>query len=114
MDNRFATVIVPVKDLEGAKAFYSELLGTGPAQDSEYYVGFELEGQTVGLNPHGFEQGLTGPVPYRAVEDLEAAIAALTAAGGEVRQKPQPVGGGRTIATVADADGNIVGLTHDE
>jgi predicted enzyme related to lactoylglutathione lyase len=88
---------------------YAALLGQ-PHTDQPYYVGFNVDGQEVGLNPHGHQQGMTGPVGYWQVDDVTAAVDALVAAGGEAKGEPQDVGGGTLIATVTDADGNPIGL----
>lgn len=45
------TVLHPVSDLEAAKAVYTALLGFPPQTDESYYVGFEAEGQHIGLVP---------------------------------------------------------------
>jgi predicted enzyme related to lactoylglutathione lyase len=113
MTDGLKIVLVPVKDLDAGKAFYSALLGVEPMQDAPYYVGYETAGIHLGLNPHGHEQGLTGPTGYWAVADLAATRDSLVAAGGSVLQDATEVGPGRTIATVADADGNVIGLSHD-
>jgi predicted enzyme related to lactoylglutathione lyase len=105
----FQSIVYPVRDLEAAKAVYAALLGQ-PHTDQPYYVGFNVDGQEVGLNPHGHQQGMTGPVGYWQVDDVTAAVDALVAAGGEAKGEPQDVGGGTLIATVTDADGNPIGL----
>lgn len=105
----FQSIVYPVRDLEAAKAVYAALLGQ-PHTDQPYYVGFNVGGQEVGLNPHGHQQGMTGPVGYWQVDDVNAAVDALVAAGGEAKGEPQDVGGGTLIATVTDADGNPIGL----
>ena len=46
------TVLHPVTDLEKAKPMYIALLGVEPMADSPYYVGFEAEGQQIGLVPN--------------------------------------------------------------
>ena len=43
------TVLHPVSDLATAKAMYAALLGVSPQTDGSYYVGFEAEGQQIGL-----------------------------------------------------------------
>src|SRR5207245_11623407 len=58
------TVLHPVSDLASAKAVYAALLGVPPQADSDYYVGFEAEGQHIGLLPGGGPQGMTSPVAY--------------------------------------------------
>ena len=45
------TVIHPVADLVGAKAWFTDLLGFGPYFDEPFYVGFEVAGYELGLLP---------------------------------------------------------------
>ncbi len=107
------TVLHPVSDLTAAKAVYTALLGFAPQHDSTYYVGFDAERQHVGLVPGGGPQGMTTPVAYWEVPDIEAKLAELTSAGATVREPVREVGGGRRVATVADPDGNVLGLLQD-
>ena len=107
------TVLHPVTDLEAAKAVYTALLGVAPQTDGPYYVGFDVEGQHIGLVPGGGSQGMTSPVAYWHVPDIEASIAAVTAAGATVKEPAHDVGGGRLVATVIDADQNVLGLLQD-
>lgn len=114
MNEGVKTIIYPVSDLAAAKAVFGALLGVDPSSDYPQYVGYDLGGQQIGLNPSGHQYGQTGPIPYWHVSDLQASLHALTAAGAVITQEPTAVGGGRTIATVKDADGNPIGLIHDE
>ncbi|WDM13023.1 glyoxalase [Streptomyces lavenduligriseus] len=107
------TIIYPVKDLNRAKALFGALLGVEPYADEPYYVGYKAAGQDVGLDPSGHAKGMTGPVPYWHVTDLRERLAALLAAGAELLQDAQDVGGGRLIAFVKDPDGNHLGLLQD-
>ncbi|MFF4625451.1 VOC family protein [Nonomuraea jabiensis] len=107
------TVLHPVSDLAKAKAVYMAMLGTAPQTDSPYYVGFEAEGQHVGLVPGGGPQGMTSPVAYWHVQDLEAKLAEVIAAGATMKEPLHDVGGGRLVATVTDPDGNVLGLLQD-
>ena len=107
------TVLHPVTDLDAAKAVYSALLGMEPTSDSAYYVGYEVEGQHIGLVPGGGPQGMTSPVAYWHVPDIEAKLAEVTAAGAAVKESPHDVGGGRLVATFTDFDGNVLGLLQD-
>ena len=108
------TVLHPVSDLARAKAMYAALLGVAPMADSEYYVGFEAEGQQIGLVPGGAAQGMTSPVAYWHVADIEAKLAEVTAAGATVKEPSRNVGGGRLVATFTDPDGNVLGLVQDQ
>jgi predicted enzyme related to lactoylglutathione lyase len=107
------TVLHPVSDLEKAKAVYTALLGLPPQHDAPYYVGYEAEGQHIGLVPGGGPQGMTSPVAYWHVPDIEAKLAEVTAAGATVKEPAHDVGGGRLVATVTDPDGNVLGLLQD-
>ncbi|MFJ4849438.1 MULTISPECIES: VOC family protein [unclassified Streptomyces] len=107
------TVLHPVSDLAKAKEVYTALLGVAPQHDSEYYVGFEVEGQQIGLVPSGGPQGMTSPVAHWHVADIEAKLAEVTAAGATVKDPVRDVGGGRLVATFTDLDGNVLGLIQD-
>jgi predicted enzyme related to lactoylglutathione lyase len=107
------TVLHPVSDLATAKAVYAALLGGPPQTDESIYVGFEVAGQHIGLVPGGGPQGMTSPVAYWHVADLEAKLAEVTAAGATVNEPAHDVGGGRLVATVTDPDGNVLGLLQD-
>ena len=107
------TVLHPVSDLATAKQLYTALLGVPPQTDESYYVGFEAAGQHIGLLPGGGPQGMTSPVAYWHVPDIEAKLAELSAAGASVKESPRDVGGGRLVATVTDPDGNVLGLLQD-
>ena len=107
------TVLHPVSDLAAAKEVYSALLGMAPQHDAPYYVGYEAEGQHIGLVPGGGPQAMTSPVTYWHVPDIEAKLAEVTAAGATVKDPARDVGGGRLVATVTDPDGNVLGLLQD-
>jgi predicted enzyme related to lactoylglutathione lyase len=104
------TLIYPVADLAAAKQVFTTLLGTEPHTDESYYVGYSVDGQEIALDPSGHRKGITGATPFWSVDDLEAMVAALTAAGATVSQQPTAVGGGRTVAVLSDADGNMIGV----
>ena len=107
MNNGMRTVIYPVGDIAKAKALFGKLLGAEPYVDQAYYVGFRVGDQEVGLDPNGHKQGMTG---YWHVDDIRAYLQALVEAGAEVLEDVRDVGGGRLIATMKDADGNLIGL----
>src|SRR3954453_8167164 len=104
------TLIYPVADLEAAKKVFGALLGADPHTDQPYYVGYNVEGQEIALDPNGHRKGLTGATPFWSVGDLDAAVSSLVEAGSTVRQSATEVGAGRRVAVVADADGNMIGL----
>ena len=103
----------PVSDLTAAKAVYAALLGVAPQHDSDHYVGFDVAGQRTGLVPGGGPQGMTSPVAYWHVSDIEAKLAEVTAVAAIVTEPVRDVGGGRLVATISDPDGNVLGLLQD-
>jgi predicted enzyme related to lactoylglutathione lyase len=104
------TITYPVKDLAAAKRLYSTLLGVEPYMDEAYYVAFDAAGNDVGLDPNGHGKGMTAPISYWHVDDINKSLEALLDAGAQAHQPVQDVGGGTLIATVEDADGNVTGL----
>ena len=107
------TVLHPVSDLAKAKAVYAALLGVEPQADADYYVGFDVAGQHIGLVPGGGPERMISPVAYWHVSDIEAKLAEVTAAGASLKEPVRDVGGGRLVATVTDPDGNVLGLLQD-
>jgi len=107
------TILHPVTDLAKAKAVYTALLGIEPQADAPYYVGYDVEGQQIGLVPGGGPEHATSPVAYWHVADIEAKLAEVTAAGATVKESPRNVGGSRLVATFSDPDGNVLGLIQD-
>ena len=71
------TVLHPVSDLATAKEVYAALLGVPPQTDESYYVGFGAAGQHIGLVPDGGPQGMTSPVAYWHVPDLDGNVLGL-------------------------------------
>jgi predicted enzyme related to lactoylglutathione lyase len=113
MASGFSTILFPVSDLAAAKPIYTKLLGVEPMADSAYYVGYQVGEQHIGLVPQAQDKGQSGSVPYWMVADINAALAELEALGAEIREPATEVGPGRVVATVKDADGNVIGLMQD-
>lgn len=107
MSPAIRSVVIPVSDLAAAKAVYTALLGA-PHTDEPYYVGYNVGGFEVGLNPHG--DRADGPVAFTDVDDLDAARAALRAAGATEQGEPNEVAPGVRVCVLADPDGNRFGL----
>jgi predicted enzyme related to lactoylglutathione lyase len=110
MTEGLKTIIYPVTDIARAKTLYGKLVGVEPYMDEPYYVGFNVEGQDVGLDPRGHSKGMTGPVAYWHVDDVEESLKLLLEVGAEAQQEVEDVGGGKLITSVKDVDGNVIGL----
>lgn len=100
----------PVKDIAQAKKLYSKLLGVEPYVDGASYVGFRIGDQEIGLDPRGHKLGMTGPVGFFYVSDIQHSLQSLLDAGAQMQQEVRNVGGGMLVAYVKDADGNSIGL----
>lgn len=109
------TVIYHVPDLQRAKQWYRAAFGVQPYFDEPFYVGFNIGGYELGLDPDtkGVAPGPGGSVPYWGVPNAEAALAHFIQTGATVRSAVQEVGAGIRVATVADPFGNIVGLIEN-
>jgi predicted enzyme related to lactoylglutathione lyase len=108
MSPTIRSLVIPVSDLDAAKAVYTTLLGA-PHTDQPYYVGYDVDGFEVALAP-GDGDGAGGPVAYADVEDLDATRATLLAAGATERSAPRQVAPEARVCVLADADGNPIGL----
>lgn len=106
------SVIYKVNDLQRAKAFYASALGRQPYFDESFYVGFDIDGQELGLDPDvsSIKPGPGGSVAYWKVHDIHAVWNRLTTEGGEPLEPPHSVGGDIATAIVGDPFGNLVGL----
>jgi predicted enzyme related to lactoylglutathione lyase len=107
MSTGMRLIVYPAKDLAKSKALFSRLLGVEPYVDGSYYVGFRAGDLEFGLDPNG--QG-PGPIAYWEVADIRSSLQGLLDAGAQAHQDVKNVGGGLLIATVKDADGNVLGL----
>ena len=83
MTEGLKTIIYPVRDLARAKDLYRALLGAEPVMNAAYYVQFDVGGLEIGLDPNGHAAGMTGPVGYWRVADIERGLQALLDAGAE-------------------------------
>ncbi len=107
--------IYQVSDLEAAKAWYTRLLGKPPYFDEPFYVGFEVSGYELGLQPSDNPDAgqAREAVTYWGVSDAEDAYANSLALGATPYQAVQAVGGGIKLGAVADPSGNILGVIEN-
>jgi predicted enzyme related to lactoylglutathione lyase len=109
------TAIYHVDDIERGKTWYTEVLGFGPYFDEPFYVGFNVEGYELGLQPAEVSSGekAEGAVAYWGVEDAEAACKRIIELGATVHEQVQDVGAGIKVATVKDPFGNVFGIIEN-
>jgi predicted enzyme related to lactoylglutathione lyase len=104
-----------VDDLEKAKAWYAAALATPPYFDEPFYVGFNVGGFELGLNPDlsKAKPGIGGAGVYWGVTDVDAALERLLALGARPHEAVQDVGEGIRVAAVLDPFGNVLGIIEN-
>lgn len=107
MNKGIKSIIYPVRDMDQARTQFRTLLGAEPYADSPYYVGFKVGDLDVGLDPNGHKDGTT---VYYHIADIQQSLQALVDAGAQVVQDVKDIGAGGRIASVRNADGNLIGL----
>lgn len=104
------TVIYPAEDLGRAKAWYSSLLGIEPYFDQPFYVGFNVGGYELGLDPEVHD---VGPRTYWGVDDADEALRELLEHGAQPHAEVTDVGDGIRVATVLDPEGHVFGIIEN-
>jgi predicted enzyme related to lactoylglutathione lyase len=109
------TALYPAPDLARAKAWYTEAFGVAPYFDEPFYVGFNVGGYELGLDPDtsASKPGADGPHAYWGVEDAAGALKRLLEMGAREHRPLQEVGGGIKVATVLDPFGNAFGIIEN-
>jgi predicted enzyme related to lactoylglutathione lyase len=109
------TAIYTVTNLDQAKGWYRAVLGIEPYFDQPFYVGFNVGGCELGLDPDTTvnQPGAGGAVAYWGVESAEAAWKHLLASGAEAHSPVREVGGGIKVAQVKDPFGNVLGIIEN-
>jgi predicted enzyme related to lactoylglutathione lyase len=111
MFNKLRTVIYHVGNLQQAKEWYTNLTGIQPYFDEPFYVGFDINGFELGLDPD-MDNIQTGNhhVAYWQVDDIHAAVNKAVSLHATIVSPINNVGGTIEVATIADPFGNYIGL----
>jgi predicted enzyme related to lactoylglutathione lyase len=120
------TAIYHVDDIGRAKEWYTRVLGFPPYFDEPFYVGFNVGGYELGLQPRdpattADAAGASGDraarretvVTYWGVNDARVSVARLLDLGAGARDDVQDVGDGILVATVTDPFGNVLGIIEN-
>lgn len=109
------TAIYAAPDIEAATEWYASMLGFEPYFNEPFYVGFNVGGYELGLDPDATDARAAdaGVVVYWGVEDARAAFAQLIERGATERTAIRDVGEGILVATVLDPFGNILGIIEN-
>ena len=105
------SAIYPVDELDRARAWYSEALGIDPYFDEPFYVGFDIDGFEIGLDPDTTQTkpGADGVVAYWQVNDIRVSYDHLLSIGA-TQVTDIDNAGGLEFARVGDPFGNVIGL----
>jgi predicted enzyme related to lactoylglutathione lyase len=106
------TVVYRVTDLEKAKEWYSRAFDVLPYFDEPFYVGYNVGGYELGLQPDESIKG-DGVVAYWGVADIEKTYNHLLSLGATAHEAPNNVGGELMVASVIDLWGNIIGIIYN-
>lgn len=111
MFKKLRTVIYHVDDIEKAKQWYTQVTGIQPYFDAPFYVGFDINGFELGLDPDNSKvtKGNNSEA-YWAVDNIRGVVAKLVALGGTIHVDVHNVGGPIEVALVNDPFGNTIGL----
>ena len=109
------TVIYHAPDLAKTKDWYAKALGIEPYFDQPFYVGFNVGGYELGLDPDASStpSGEGGVVAYWGVANAEESLRRLVSLGASERSAVQEVGEGIRVATVFDPFRNILGIIEN-
>jgi catechol 2,3-dioxygenase-like lactoylglutathione lyase family enzyme len=105
------TTIYPTDDLAASVAFFNDLLGIQPYFDEPFYVGYNVGGYELGINPNS--EVADGVQSYWGVTDAVAAAEELIAAGARVASEVSEVGEGIKVAQFRLPDGNLFGIIEN-
>jgi predicted enzyme related to lactoylglutathione lyase len=111
MFKKLRTVIYHVSDIDAAKKWYIEAIGINPYFDEPFYVGFDINGHELGLDPDN--SGVTSgnkTVSYWSVDDVDKVLKKLIGLGAKSIQPKTNVGGTIFTAIVKDPFGNHIGI----
>jgi lactoylglutathione lyase len=113
------TVGYKVPDMQAAKDWYTQVLGKKPYFDEPFYIGFNVGGYELGLQP--YEAPSDSPPPlshtnilcYWGVESVTDTFLFLLEKGASPHEAAQDVGGGIMVASVFDPWGNVFGIIQN-
>lgn len=109
------TAIYHTPDINAGKLWYTKVLGFPPYFDQPFYVGFNIGGYELGLDPspEGTPPGPGGTVAYWRVDRIDDAVRHFVAAGATLLRPAADVGEGIKVASVSDPFGNVIGLIEN-
>jgi len=112
MPRGLRTVIYGVPDPARAKEWYSKAFGVEPYFDQPFYIGFNIGGFELGLDPNS-PSGAGGTVAYWGVASISDAMSRMESFGGKIANPAQEVGEGIKVGIIEDPFGNQIGIIEN-
>ncbi len=105
------TCIYLVNDIDVAKEWYAKAFEVEPYFEEPFYVGFDVGGFELGLQPQKESgQKIQSVRTYWGVEDIQVQYERLLKLGATIDEAPHSVGDPIMVASVMDPWGNFIGL----
>lgn len=114
-DGKICYVEIPAADVERSAQFYAAVFGWKSRMRGDGQRAFDdttgaVSGAWVPGRPPSREPGM---LTYVMVDDLDATLRKVAAAGGAVATPRTSLGSGDAFATIVDPAGNLVGLYQE-
>jgi predicted enzyme related to lactoylglutathione lyase len=109
------TTIYKVGDIQKATGWYTKAFETNPYFNEPFYVGFDIAGYELGLQPEEVPttDKVESVVSYWGVDNIQEAYDRLLELGASENERPENVGEDIMTATVKDPFGNVIGLIYN-
>lgn len=109
------TAIYKVSDIKRATEWYGKAFSCKPYFDEPFYVGFNVGGYELGLQPEEepVAEKAESVLTYWGVNDIKSQYKRFLELGATTHEEPQNVGGEIEVATLKDPWGNIIGLIYN-
>lgn len=105
------TIVYHVPNLEEAKLWYSEIFDIRPYFDESFYVGFNIGGFELGLDPSSAEYSNgNNSIAYWKIEEIDKAFKHFKSKNVIIHQEIHAVGEGIRLGSIRDPFGNVIGL----
>lgn len=105
------TLIYPSDNLAADKAWWVDVLDIDPYFDQPFYVGFNVGGYELGLDPNAAMAD--GPRTYFGVDDVRVAVEHFVAHGCTIHEPIIETGDDIVVATVKKLNGQLLGLIYN-
>ena len=112
MTQGLKAAIYYVEDVKKAKEWYDQALRAKPYYDEPFYVGYDIGGFELGLEPGKAVRG-NSPIVYWGVGNVEQELKRLIGLGATENNPVKVVNGDVKVASVIDPFGNVFGMIEN-